>query len=231
MNFKSLFRLILIALTFVLVSSSCLEITTETTLNKDGSGDQIITMDMAKLVESMGAMMFEGETPSPELFKEKMGADMMKDMDSTAMAAEQMEGLSNFNAKVEGYSVVMSFDFADMEALASFLKADSKMPGASENLELVKNGSKSTLSWRSSADALKEGMGGELDENAIGMMRGMLEGMNVTSIYHLPGKVKKVSDKETMTVSKDKKTVKYQVSMLDFLDGKTPEINSITFKN
>jgi hypothetical protein len=34
-----------------------------------------------------------------------------------------------------------------------------------------------------------------------------------------------------MKVSKDKKTVIYQVPMLDFLDGKLPENNSITFKN
>jgi hypothetical protein len=231
MNFKSLFRLALVALTFVFVSSSCLEVTTETTIEKDGSGDQIITMDMSKMIAQMGAMMFEGEEPTPELFKEKMGAEMLEGRDSMRQAVDAIDGLSNFDMKLDGYSLVMSMSFDDVEDLKKFDNKQTQMGSPGNNLNLVQNGKKSTLSWTSSMDDVKEAMGEEYNEEMLGMMRGMFEGMNVTSIYHFPGKVKKVSNKDIMKVSKDKKTVIYQVPMLDFLDGKLPENNSITFKN
>lgn len=231
MNFKSLFRLLLVALTFAVVSSSCLEVTTETTIEKDGSGDQIITMDMAKMIDQMGAMMFDGETPTPELFKEKMGAEMLEDRDSMRQAVNAIDGLSNFDMKLDGYSLVMSMSFDDVEDLKKFDNKQSQMGSPGNNLSLAQNGKKTTLSWTTSMDDVKESLGEEYNEEMLGMMRGMFEGMNVTSIYHFPGKVKNVSNKDIMKVSKDKKTVIYQVPMLDFLDGKLPENNSITFKN
>ena len=231
MNIQSIVRLVLVALAFVVVSSSCLEITTETTINKDGSGDQIITMDMAKMVEQMGPMMFDGENPTPELFQEKMGAEMLEKRDSMIQAVDAIEGLSNFEMKVEGYSMVMSMNFDDVEDLKKFQTEDNKMGTAGNNLKITNEGKKSVLSWTSNLDEVKKAMGDGENEEMMAMMKSMFEGAMMTSIYHFPGKVKKVSDKETMTVSKDKKTVKYQVSMLDFLDGKLPAENSITFKN
>lgn len=231
MNFKSLFRLLLVALTFAVVSSSCLEVTTETTIEKDGSGDQIITMDMTNMIDQMGAMMFEGEEPTPELFKEKMGAEMLEDRDSMRMAVNAIDGLSNFDMKLDGYSLIMSLSFDDVEDLKKFDGAKGQMGSPGNNLELTQKGKKSTLSWTTSMDDVKESLGEEYNEEMLGMMRGMFEDMNVTSIYHFPGKVKKVSNKDIMKISKDKKTVIYEVPMLDFLDGKLPENNSIIFKN
>ncbi|MEZ4686001.1 MAG: hypothetical protein R3B47_08010 [Bacteroidia bacterium] len=231
MNIQSIIRLVLVALAFVVVSSSCLEITTETTINKDGSGDQIITMDMAKMVEQMGPMMFEGETPTPELFKEKMGAEMLEKRDSMVQAVNAIEGLSNFDMKIDGYSLVMNLNFDDIEDLKKFQTEENKMASAGNNLKITNEGKTSVLSWTSSLDDVKKAMGDDVNDEMMAMMKGMFEGANLTSIYHLPGKVKKVSDKNTMVVTKDKMSVKYQVSMLDFLDGKLPADNSIIYKN
>lgn len=234
MNIKSIATLLLIAVAFIFTQTSCIETTTETTLKADGSGTQTITVDMSKIISQMGAMMFEGEEPTEELFKEKMGEEMMGKMDSMRMAIDTTEGISNFNTQIEGYTMIYSYDFEDLsmiEKLKEVNDAGEMMGGA---MEMTQKGSKSTLSWSASLADLKKSMGAdgkEVNDEMLTMMRSMFEGMEMTSIFHFPGPVKKISDKEHMRVSKDKRTVIYAASLVDFIDGKLPDENSITYKS
>ena len=142
------------------LNSACLEITTETTVNADGSGSQMVLMDMSKLIEKMGPMMFDGETPTEELFAEKMGAEMMGDIDSMGMATDNIDGLSNFNAGIEGYAIKYSMDFRELSDLQKFGKESAEggspspagLGGVTNDMKLSQKGSKTTLSWRASMD-------------------------------------------------------------------------------
>ncbi len=87
---------------------------------------------------------------------------------------------------------------------------------------------KCTLTRHDTSQEDAESMEEELDEEELQMMKMMFGNANYTTIYHLPGKVKKMTNADAQ-LSDDKKTVTLEGSLIDYMEGKLKLDNTIKF--
>lgn len=218
-------RKIAILSTFFLafICTSCLNIVEEVFLNKDGSGSYSMTVDMDEMMSMMKSMMTEEQMQENDMF----GA-MDSAMQETLSKLRQIEGLSNVNHKAEGFKYTITYDFRDIEALNQGTANGSMSPGvdlnaASSNFVLDKNVFERV---NPPIDDIMDD--DEVSEN-LEMAKMLLSGATYKSVYHFPGKVKKVEN-EDANLSSDKKTVTLEVGLIDVLEAKALMGNKIKFK-
>ncbi|MEZ4686000.1 MAG: hypothetical protein R3B47_08005 [Bacteroidia bacterium] len=207
---NSMVRLMLTTLVLAVVSSACLEVTYETTIAADGSGNQRISLEMERLMTMLGPSIFDVETMTPEVFQEKFSEGFFGNVDSFPALMNSNMGISNYEMNFEEYSLTSTLDFATPNTLNEAPLGDFNM--LNREMEIVQNGKSTRFSWNLNAEGIEsmimgDRQGAELDEHRKKMLAvfALLGDGYVTTIYHLPGKVKKVSDKKFVQVSKDKK--------------------------
>lgn len=204
-------------------TSGCFDIEERISLKKDGSGKYTIIMDMSEmgeLIASMGGA--GGENPLGQ---------MDSAIDETAKRLREAEGISNVVTKSENYVITVSYDFASLEAIN---KANEDMQG--ENPMMMQGeGPTYDLNVRKRifkrvspdfADLMGD-MGAE--EENLEMAKMMLGSASYTTVYEMPGRVKKMSNKDAV-IGEDKKTVTLNTSFLDLLESKASVGNEISYK-
>ena len=67
------------------------------------------------------------------------------------------------------------------------------------------------------------------DESQQEMVKSFLKDMKYTIIYHLPGNVKDMTNKDSK-ISADKKSVTLECNLLDVIDNKVKLSNEVTYK-
>lgn len=217
---KKLFNFLLLVAT-VLTVSSCFEITEEVTVNKNGSGNYISTIDASKLSEQM-QMLAAFDTTGEMVPKVKYSLDST--FAETFKKYAKVKGISNVNVDTSmPYIYKVSMDFKDMDVLNEAINIDKK--GADrQNLYAWKKGQVSRKDFALNLDDMKME-----DDSQKEMAKSMLDGMKYTIIFNLPGKVKNMVNKEAK-ISDNKKTVTLTCSLLDVMDKNVSLGNEVTYK-
>ncbi|MEO0472010.1 MAG: hypothetical protein AAF206_20450 [Bacteroidota bacterium] len=225
---KTLLRILVILA--VAVAPSCLEIEEEISLNTDGSGTYAMTMDMNKMMEMMKGFGQGEDGDTPDAF-----GKMDSSMQEAAAKLREIDGVSNVKHSSENYRFTISYNFDDVETLnesssqASF-GGDDPMTGS------LTGGGASSFKWTPKSFAKSNpdlsDLLSEDDEETQGVMqmaKMMMADAKYTTIYHFPGKVKKMTNDEA-ELSLDKKTVTLEVGLVDILEGEAEVGNQIKFK-
>ena len=234
MKISSFVRLLALSLVLVFVSSSCLDVTYETTINKDGSGSQTMSMDFAKIMTSpLGPDVLGVEEVDPEAFEKELNLKVNGALDSLPFFMNLIEGIEDYEIGVEEYELASSFDFDNVQSISS--SAYEELNIFTSDMKLVQEGKKSTLSWKINTAKLGESFfDNEIDKSEeIAMLRmvdNMVGGGVFAFRFNLPGKIKAVSNEEQMVVSGDKRSVTVNVDIYEVLEGKAPGEYFVTYK-
>lgn len=198
----------------------CLDITEELTVNKDGSGHYVSTMDAVKMSEQM--TMFAAMDSTGEMIP-KMKYTMDSSFLATALVTKELKGISNFTLDTsKAFVYIISYDFKDIETL-------NKALGAGKTAE-----SQNTYTWEKGKITRKEvplsiGDMNMQDDSQKEMMKGFMADMKYKVIYNFPGKVKNNTNK-SFVLSEDKKVLKLDTNFGDIMEGKTKLGGEVSFK-
>jgi len=206
----------------MLLLSGCLTITDEIFLEKDGSGRYNTVVDMSKLKEMLDMM----KTMMPDTTQAKGGE--LKDLDSLQNMWKDLEtipGISDVKRQTtDKFVVSVSFRFANItalnEAMSRRSKKEDQPPTKSNPFYSYTPGQFSCkdTSMAGMVDAYKcLNKPGESNDSlamAMSMMKGMMGDMSYTSIYHVPGKVSSVSNKQAK-ISDDGRTVTLKLELTE----------------
>ncbi len=227
--------------------TSCFDIVEEVFLNKDGSGKYHITMDMSGLFTDplMKGMMEEAlkqqagadelgalEKDSIIYFKDlpeaaDLSADEKKTLENMLMRMTMSESKKQMLVRIE-YNFKKVDDINKMSKVLAKVGADQQLGGGMPGGGLM-SGESANFSWKKGAlkrlpMAIKAPA--EMDEN-MEMMKMFLGSASYKTIYHLPGKAKKVT---IPNATLDGSTVTIENKMLDVMDGKVKMDGEIKFK-
>lgn len=227
---KTLLRIVLILA--VAIAPSCLEIEEEISLNKDGSGSYLMSIDMSEVMEMLQGMMEGNEEALDQAGMGKMDSTLQE----TANKLRDLEGVSKVKHSVEGFRFSIGYDFTSVDVLnkaqgegsavgALGAGLDPSMGSGGNNFEL----SKRTFSRAPAPiDDLMDGMGEE-EASSMEMIKMFLGEASYKMTYHMPGKVKSTTN-ELSEIQADGNTVITEVPMLDWLEGNADVGNEIKFK-
>lgn len=212
-----------------LLLTSCLDIVEEVTLNKDGSGKYQMSMDMSEMMQMMMTYM-------PDSIKETMDEkDMMdslatmsnsQEMDSVVEVLEAIEGISNAENRMEGFVMIISYDFTNIESLNL-----ASSQGAFTAKQGIKPASYTWKKGRFGRTYNTAELGGDDEtEEAMAMAKMMMQDATFTTVYNFPGKVKKFSNEDAQ-LENGKRTIRLTTSFGEILDDPALMSNEIQFKS
>ncbi|MCU0381697.1 MAG: hypothetical protein MUE58_10960 [Chitinophagaceae bacterium] len=206
--------------------AGCFDIKDEIFLEEKGNGTFQSTIDMSGMKDMIGML----KTMMPDSLKEKDMGDQPDDlgMSDSIMSMwkdlEKIKGISEVKReKKSDYVFTISFRFADIKALNTAMGARSK------NDTLVNAAPKGDFfsfskgqftcndtSMAGLGDAMKGLNSGDNGSDSAAMNMAMLKAfmgdMKYTHVYHLPGKVQSVSNKDAK-LSEDGKTVTLELDL------------------
>lgn len=231
--------------------TSCFDLREEVSINNDGSGSFIQTIDLGD--NPMIQMALSMQDDSAEGEKKDIGMDKMDStLQETKAKLSKIKGISNIKtaSSEKGLKFTVMYDFADVDALNAALNA-SKEEKEGE-LKIIqkqysfKKGEFSRANAFSMGDNgmnMSEIMGGDKENNDVEQTEGEMaqakqmiqmffEGANYTYIVHVPNQVKSYSNTENTTISEDKKTLTMTIPFLDLMgeDKKVDVGNKVKFK-
>jgi len=234
---------IVILVSLPLLLTSCIDIIEELSLRKNGSGTYKLTMDLAGMMEqgsmmrSMLESMSEEEKDDNPLFDSDMEKDTLIEAYDIAMANpdgvenpefwKKVTMRSKMSGEEEEFFVTFNLDFDDIKDIQYFYEhmdeiGEEDEEGGGPGTNPMSNemffsdaayslGKKRLIRGATTPD--KEMMEG--DEAA--MMKMMMAGATYTSIYHMPGRIKKAT---IQGAEVDGKTVTVTHSMIELMEGK-----------
>jgi hypothetical protein len=221
----------------VLALAGCFDIKDEVFLDEKGGGSFQSTFDMSGMKDMLNML----QTMMPDSLKNTEQGKMLGDesMQDSIMSMwkdlEKIPGISQVKKEKKGDMIFsISFRFADIKALNAAMAARSRQDSGSTvpkgDFFQYSKGSFACIDTTMSAlgDAMKglTGSGDEQDSTAMNMdmLKAFMGDMKYTHIYHLPGKVQSVTNKQAK-ISEDGKTVTLE---LDLASGdKTQSLQNI----
>jgi len=230
----------------MLFLTSCFDIIEEVYLNKDGSGKYITTIDASGLFSNPFM-----KSALEEAAKEEGGEDTELEQDSV-IYYKDMTGFADLTSDEQAKVKDLNMRITMSESKGEFIILN-KIPFKSLNeLEEISNILAKIQSeddggglfsganpFGSTAPQFKQGKreltrlpdppstDEEMDDETMDMARMFLTDAKMTTIYHMPGKIKKC-DIPNATV--DGKKVTIENSLLDMLDEKVNQAGSIKYK-
>ncbi|PIY09106.1 MAG: hypothetical protein COZ18_08835 [Flexibacter sp. CG_4_10_14_3_um_filter_32_15] len=246
--FKRLYSLLIVSILAISLTS-CFDLKEEVTINNDGSGSFIQTIDMGN--NPMIQMALNMQSDSAKDANNRMNK-MDSTMEETKTKLSQVKGISNVKiaTSTEGLKYTIMYDFADVDALNRAINATKEEKEGEvkimEKLYSFKKGKFTRANSFSMGDNgmdMSELMGSkkgdddtEQTEEEKAQMKQMMQmffgNANYTYIVHVPNKVKSYSNKANTTVSEDQKTLTMTIPFMELLgDDKKVDIgNSVKFK-
>ena len=236
---KNIF-LLLVASSFLL--TSCIETLEEIYLNKDGSGKYNVTFDMSEFFSNpmMKSLIEEAAKEEGEEGGFDLGeTDTLIHLGESGMAEGVMKNAimrMTMSDSLGKFMINMSFPFENVGQIDEFFQQlseqgagpDAGMMGGMSNM-LTPGGKfvfkKKRLTRlkadKSGADDLFAGEDGEF-------VKMFFSGGSHTTVYHLPGKVKKTTIEGAEV---DGNTVTVERPLMDLMEGKAGLEGEIRFKN
>lgn len=204
----------------VVFLTGCFDITEEITLKKNGSGQYINKIDASSFAEQMQA--FAAFDTTGEMIP-KLKYSLDSTFATTWGGYNKVKGISNVKIDTsKPYVYILTMDFENVEALNSAL--NSSKGTTQQDLYAWEKGKISRKDLPLNMGDMKME-----DESQKEMLKGFMQDMKYTIIYHLPNDVKEVSNKEAK-VSQDKKTVTLATNLLDVMDQKIKLSSIIEYK-
>lgn len=211
----------LLAAFSVVFLTGCFDITEEITVNKNGGGQYINKIDASKFAEQMQA--FAAFDTTGEMIP-KLKYSLDSTFSTTWGEYKKIKGISNVKIDTsKAYIYILTMDFENVEALN---KALNSSKGA--NQQDLYAWEKGKVSRKDLPLNMGDLTGGE-DESQKEMLKGFMQDMRYTIIYHLPNSVKEVDNKQAK-ISEDKKTVTIESNLLDVMDSKVKLSSIIEYK-
>lgn len=207
--------------------SACFEVKEEITLKKNGSGSYQMVIDFSEAMDLM--TMFQEEGGQGEDFEENIDSGINQQISDL----QRVEGITKVASRREKGILHLSYDFASVDALNEALQSGegggllSGMAGSQGPSAALGNYAYEgkTFIRRDNDPFDSPGQDAETEEMVSMMMRDA----KMVSVYHLPRKVKRMSN-ASAELSKNKKTVTLNLSFLDLMDGKANVGNEIRMK-
>lgn len=244
--FRRFYSLSLVAILAIFLTS-CFDLKEEVTINKDGSGSFIQTIDLGNNPMMQMALNMENDSSQNE---EKGMNKMDSTLAQTKEKLSKVKGISNIKtaASTEGLKYTIMYDFSDVDALNAALNAAKEQKEGEVKLMQKQYSFKkgefnriNAFSMGNDKMDLSAIMGGKEEgkeqtegekEQMKQMMQMFFGGANYTYIVHVPNQVKSYSNKENATISEDKKTLTMTIPFLDLMneDKKVNVGNSVKFK-
>ncbi len=218
------FLLRILVLLSVVITPSCLEMVEEISLEKNGSGNYSMAVDMSQMMEMLSGLMGDTDDPTTDAF-----AQMDSAIQETVKKLRQIEGISNVSHQSEGYRFSVNYSFSSVEALnQANLNEDNESAAM-----LGMSGSNYSLAKRvfSRQSVPISDMLGEMDdeEGMMDMVKMFMADASYKQIYHMPGQVKSAAN-DNSEISSDKRTVTTEIPLLDWMNGDADIGNAIKFK-
>jgi|GEM_PF-3213906 len=243
MKFSTFFRFLSLIFISALITSCA--VTEEIWVEKQGSGRYELTMEMGGMMGFLSMMdTVERDEPlmSEVIDSSFTFASMFEDNDTidlSILSRPELLDKVKLGMKMDQENEIM--DISIIIDFDSFEEADEIMREVAK-LQALKEGEESSANPASPESVLgmldEEGLGiswskgrlireqqemdaedmkefGEMEEGEMQMVKSMLNGMDFTTIVHLPGKVKQVSDPEGVII--DKNTVQFTYSLSDIM--------------
>ena len=236
---KNIF-LLLAACTFLL--TSCIETLEEIYMNKDGSGKYNVTFDMSEFFSNpmMKSMIEEAAKEEGEASGFDLGeTDTLIHLGDSGLAEGVMKNAvmrMTMSDSLGKFLVNMSFPFENVGQIDEFFQelseqgagADAGMMGGMGSL-LMPGGKfafqkKRLTRMKNDQEGASELFAGEDGE----FMKMFFSGGTHTTVYHLPGKVKKTTIEGAEV---DGNTVTVERPLMDLMEGKVGLEGEIRFKN
>ncbi len=217
---KRIIRLLFfVALSFT--ATGCLDMVEEISLNNDGSGTYVYSMDVSKLVEQLKPLASLDSTG-------QMMNNLYKNFDSTytsyVQKYEGINGVSNVRydkSTADVYKITLDFTNVDvLNTVVDITKGEEVETG-------LYTWSKGRFNRKDGGVAISDELLGD-DENKE-MAELYLKDMTYSLILHFPGKVKSVSNKNAVLSDNDR-TVKASYSMSEIRDKNKSLQNEIKYK-
>lgn len=207
------------------VLHGCFDIEEEITFQRDGSGLYRITVDMTDLLSLIENMTGSAESGSRQEFFYKMDSTMQ----AMAETLRSTPGISEVVRTHEQARYTISYRFEHIEALNAAASANT-VPGAAPSAfspAYAWTGKQLTRVEAPMSAVLNPG---ESDEATLQMARTIFTDATYRIVYHLPGKVRKITNSQAR-ISSDRTSVTLDLGFVDLLEGAVNVGNTITFKN
>jgi len=243
-----------LCLLLAVATSGCFEMLEDIYVNADGSGQYQLTMDMSSMLEEgfMGDMMKQGM--KDEMGVDKLEIDSLislTDFQEGALPPSLTEKDRDILDRTEVRlrmsesdavgSVVIKFLFASLGELNDFQRTFAKLNengGEASGMGGLMSSSTMTGSnslWSLSGRTLKrevdssesKSMMDSMDDETMSMMKMFMADATFTTVYHLPGAVKKCTIEQAKV---DGKTVTVSYGFLDMLEQTPNTGGEIKFK-
>ncbi len=245
--FRRFYSLAIVAILAISLTS-CFDLKEEVTINKDGSGSFIQTIDLGN--NPMIQMALNMQSDSAKSVNKEMNK-MDSTLEETKAKLSKVKGISNIKtaASTEGMKFTVMYDFEDVDALNRAINASKEEKEGEVKIMQKQYSFKkgeftraNSFSMGDNGMDMSEIMGGKKDddkeqtEEEKAQMKQMMQmffgGANYTYIVHVPNQVKSYSNKSNTTVSEDKKTLTMTIPFLDLMqeDKKVDVGNSVKFK-
>lgn len=249
---KLSYLMVMVVLFFM---TSCLDIVEEMSLNKNGTGKYVLTMDMSSLMADGMKEMLQGMAQE-EGGGEDAFADMPSEMDTILYFTDAPDSIKAkfqhpeilkkiaFRTQISEANELMkmtfSIDFDKIKEVDYFLADLDKMQGDGGGMPGLGGGGSGLFPSGSDTQALfklakrkltrfsppkTEDM--NMEEEELQMMKMFFSDASYTTIYNLPGKVKKTS-MQNANVEGKKLTV--VTPLMDILEGKAELGGDICYK-
>lgn len=206
-----------------LTLTGCLDILEELTVKKDGSGSFTYQVDAVKMMEQMTAFAAMDTTG-------QMIPKIKHSLDSTFTTQwekyKDIKGITNIKVDTSTeYIYKVSFDFTNFDALNAARNLEQKPEY--HNAYVFEKGK---IIRKNNVGDLPSNLGGE-DGNAesSAMAKQMLAEMKYKIVFHLPNKVKEVTNKSAQ-IGEDKTSVTLETNLGDVVEKKTEIGMEVTYK-
>ncbi|MDX1907091.1 MAG: hypothetical protein SF053_08660 [Bacteroidia bacterium] len=218
-----------LTLLLAVMTTGCFDIQEDITLRADGSGTYVTVTDMTQmmaLISSMGQDSTGDGTSSTATSLDSTFREVVKVLSG-------VPGLHNVAYQAEGYVYTLSYDFDNVDALNEGNARNNTMAGQTPGMN-----PSASYTWKSGelsktsppvADLLGEMGDDDEMEQAMTMIKMFMADAHFTSVFHLPGKVKKTSNKEAQ-LSDGNTTVTLKTNFVSFLEGKSSPALTIKYK-
>ncbi len=227
--------------------TSCIDMVEQMYLNKDGSGKYVMEFDMSGMFSNpfmMGMMeesmkkelqLEEGEKlekDSMMYFRDMPGADNLTADELKMLGDAKIHMVMSEEKKQLKASTEIAFNsLPELEKINVLIQKvsgeDGQTGGMMGGTSPFSSGARFQLKKRTLTRMPTPPVGNVFEDEQMQMAKMIFEGATVTTIYHLPGKVKKTSIKNAKI---DGKTVTVTSDILDLMEEKVAIEGDIIFK-
>lgn len=222
MNLKQFYKLLFITI-LIPILSSCFQVVEEITLNNDGTGEVLLTINLSQSKTKVASVML---LDSVQGYKVPSRQKIQQELNEAVAYLRKTEGISNVKSTADfnNYIATISFSFKDVSNINNITKsilAKQKIKSANNSSYSYNKATKTfSRKYLAVANAKTEFNKLKSQDKAV------FNGATYTSIYRFESPVTTTTNPAS-NISKSKKAVMLKSSIVDLINGKINVSNQI----